>query len=602
MKSFFFFAIIFLFRLICFSQINIDSLQKVVVNGKYYNGRMQCALILLKYYETNNFDSAIIIGNKAIGIARQNIDSISIAQIKVHIGIAYYLKGDYNIAAKYFYESINILQRNNDKKNLAPAYNELAKLYRKMKNYIKAIENYDKANSIYKSLQDTSGEAMILNESGVVYEYLENYKEALHRYRASLNLAKHIGDSLSVSYSLSNIAGIYIVQKNYSGAEEYLLRALRIRQQLKDSFSIAITYSDLGTAMTKKGDLVKAVKYFVESNRLASRLKYIELESNNYNELSNIEKKKGNYLKALDYFSKSKELNDLLYTVEKNKEIETLNAQYENAQKEQKILEQENRITLLKYLFSSTSILVLFIIILIVLLYKRYKLKEKNEIQAIIIKQQEKAALAVVEAEENERKRIGSDLHDGIGQMMSSAMMNLSAIETEIFFTDNRYREQFNKVIKLVSESCKEIRTISHNMMPNAIFEAGFTNAVRTFLYNVENTSLTVNSYFNLHDDSIDRNTKAILYRVIQELVNNVVKHAEATQLDISIVQEDEIINVIIEDNGKGFSFNELENNDGIGLKNIQSRIAFLRGNVEWDSRINNGTVVSIHVPYTKKY
>ncbi|MBY0480758.1 MAG: sensor histidine kinase [Chitinophagaceae bacterium] len=580
-----------------FSQLNTDSLHSLIKSGDSYSIKIKAALAILTNYETKNFDSTIYYGSQALSLARENGDSTAVANIKRHIGLAHYFKGDYHIAAKYFFESIDILERNNDKKNLAPTYNELAKLYRRIKELDKAIDIYNKASVIYKSLKDTAGLAMILNESGVAYEYQENYQEALSRYKSSLMLAQSIGDSLSVSYSLSNIAGIDIIRQQYSRAEENLLRALKIRQILKDSFSIAITYSDLGSTMSKKGDYEKSITYFLESNRLAEKIKYLELQSNNYNELSIVAQKQGDFQKALNFFSKSTALHDTIYNIEKNKQIEMLNSLYENSKKEHQISEQNSRIKLHNYLFLGIGLLILLAAVLIYLLYKKYTLKKENQVQSILMHQQESAAVSIMEAEENERKRIATDLHDGIGQMMSAAKLNLSALEDQLVFSGIEQKNHYENIISMVDDSCKEIRSISHSMMPIALIKSGLAQAVKQFLNNLNGLPIKINFYTEGLTERVDSKIEIILFRIIQEIVNNTIKHAEASRLDISLTKEIHSINLIIEDNGKGFDITLAKNKEGIGLKNIESRVNFLKGTIEWDSKIGEGTVTAIYIP-----
>ncbi|MEP6700434.1 MAG: sensor histidine kinase [Bacteroidota bacterium] len=579
------------------AQTNTDSLRAIINSQRPYQDQMNAAINLVRNFELKNFDSAIIEGNKALQVARKNTDSVSVAELKQHIGVANYFKGKYDVAAKNFYESITILEKRNDKKRLAPVYNELAKLYRKTKDLDRALENYNKATAIYTDLKDTSGISMILNESGVVYEYKEDYKEAVTRYTSSLKLAEAAGDSLSVSYSLSNIAGVYVIEKKYAEAEDNLLRALNIRQILKDSFTIALTFSDLGVAMNAKGDYPKAIKYLTLSNRMAEKLKYPELQSNNYNELASVAQKQGDFQKAFYFFMKRTELRDSLMGLEKTKQIEELNAKYETARKEQKILEQKNHIRFQNFLFIGIGGLILLTALLVHSQYRRYKLKKESQLQFEIMKQQELAIRAVMEAEENERQRIAKDLHDGVGQMMSAAKMNLSAFESEITFANNDQKQSLEKVIQLVDESCKEVRTVSHIMMPNALLKNNLGVAIRDFVDKL--SSKTLQAHVSTHglDERFDSNVETVLYRVIQECVSNAIQHAGATTLDISITRDKDGISGTIEDNGKGFDISDKDNFEGIGLKNITTRIEYLKGTVDFDSASGRGTVVAFHVP-----
>ena len=580
------------------AQTNPDSLRQVMNSSRPYEQQINAAIKLVESYQLKNFDSAILEGNKALVMARKNTDSIAVAQLKHQMGVASYFSGKYDVAAKNFQEAIAILEK--DKKNrqkLAPVYNDLAKLYRKTRDLDKALENYSNANAIYRSLNDTSGIAMILNESGVVYEYKYDYKEAVNRYTMSMHYAEKAGDSLSVSYSLSNIAGVYVIEKKYDLAEQNLLRCLRIRELLKDSFAMALVYSDLGVAMNAKGDYKKAVEYLSTSNRLAEKMRYPELQSNNYNELSAVSQKQGDFQKAFEYFSKRTALRDSLFNLEKTKEIQRLNSQYETARKEQQILTQRNRLRLQNYLFIGIGVLVLLGILLVWSWYKRYRLQQESKLQTEILKQQELKARAILEAEENERQRIARDLHDGVGQMMSAAKMNLSAIESELPFNNESQRQDFSRVINLVDESCREVRTVSHIMMPNALLKNNLSTAIHDFVNKLSNKELQVHVYTEGLDEKLDSNVETVLYRVIQECVHNAIKHAGAGTLDISLIRDKDGISGTIEDNGKGFDPADQEKFEGIGLRNIITRIEYLRGTVDFDSAPGRGTVIGLHVP-----
>lgn len=216
------------------------------------------------------------------------------------------------------------------------------------------------------------------------------------------------------------------------------------------------------------------------------------------------------------------------------------------------------------------------------------------------MRQQELAAQAVLEAEEDERQRIARDLHDGVGQMMSATKMNLSSFESEINFENKEQQRSFEKIISLVDESCREIRSVSHNMMPNSLLKNNLAAAVRDFIDKLDKKKLEIQLYTEGLDEKLDSNIEVVLYRVIQECVNNVIRHAGATTLDISITKEKDGISATIEDNGKGFDTKGTENFEGIGLKNIRTRVEYLKGTVDFDSSPGRGTLVALFVPFTR--
>lgn len=579
------------------AQLNTDSLHAVMESARPYREQINASLKLLENFQLKNFDSTITVGNKALSMARKNTDSVSVAEIMRHVGVASYFKGNYDVAALNFQSAIAILEKSNQPAKLAPVYNELAKLYRKTRDLDRALQNYNKADALYRQLKDSTGIAMILNESGVVFEYREDFNEAIRRYSSSLDIAVKKGDSLSVSYSLSNIAGVYVIQKKFDIAERNLLRALHIRELLKDSFAIALTYSDLGVAMNGKGDYAKAIQYLDRSNRMAEQLKYPELQSNNYNELSAIAQKQGDFQQAFSYFMKRSAIRDSLYALEKTKQIEELNARYESAQREKEIQQQKSKIHTQNLLITGITGLVLLTGLLLLSWYRRSKLRQETAMKTELMRQQENAIRAVMEAEENERQRIAKDLHDGVGQMMSAAKMNLSAFESELKFDNEEQRQSFEKVINLVDESCREVRTVSHVMMPNALLKNNLGDAIREFTGKLNQKDLRVSVYTEGLDERLDSNIETMLYRVIQECVNNTIKHAEASTLDISLIRDKDGISGTIEDNGKGFDATDPEKKKGIGMKNISSRIEYLKGTVDVDSAPGRGTVVGLHIP-----
>jgi signal transduction histidine kinase/putative heme iron utilization protein len=588
------------------SQSNLDSLRHILNENGPYRVRIQAILQITQHYILKDFDSTLQYAGQALPLARKNGDSIAVADFKSAVGQAYYFHGDYDVAAKHFYESIDLLEKGprNDvasRKKLANAYNDLAKLYRKIRDLDRAQANYDKAEAIFSSLNDLPGMAMILNESGVVFEYRGDYPEAIRRYSASRDLAEKNNDQLGISYALSNIAGVLVIQKKYPEAEQYLLQALDIRKSLGDSFAMAINYSDLGTTMNAKGDYNKAIEYLTESNRLAEKLRYAELQSSNYNELALAATKQSDYKKALEYFQRRTTIRDSLFSMEKTRQIEELDAKYQSVKKEQIIEQQHNRITRQNSIFAGLGALVLMIGLLTWSQYKRYRLKKEKQLQAEIMKQQEMATRAVIEAEEEERQRIARDLHDGVGQMMSAARMNLSAFEAVSRFDDDSQKKSFEKIVSLVDDSCREVRQVSHNMMPNALLKNNFATAIQDFIEKLDKKSLEVHLFTEGLENRMDSNTETVLYRIIQECVNNVIRHAGASTLDISIIRDKDGISATIEDNGRGFDTSDHSKFEGIGIKNILTRAEYLKGTVEFDSAPGRGTAVSLHIPVPGK-
>lgn len=589
------FFFLFLLQTALAQQSEKDSLLAITHSTKNPK-KLQDAYYRLSFMQ-DNFDDNLIYGRKGLVIAESLKDSLAIGKFFQNLASSFYFKGMYDSTASYFYRSVEMLERKNAYRELANTYNGLAKLFRKTGNYERAHQFYDKAMDIFVRLKDRQGISTIYNESGVVYEYEKKYDAAIKNYNASLEICKQLNDQLGLSYALNFIAGVYVIQGRFKEAEANNLEALSIREKLKDTFSIALIYTDLGALYLAEKEYNKAEASYLKSIELIAPKNFTDLMMINYKELSKIATAKNEPEQALTYFKKSADLKDSIYKISSVKQVEELSAKYETAEKEKRIQQQQFEITKRNYWITGFIILIILLTALGFSWYRRYTLKQQSKLQSTIITQQALATNAVIEAEENERKRIASDLHDGIGQMMSAAKMNLSALEYEINFHSEKQKHNYEKIVSLVDESCREVRTVSHNMMPNALMASGLPEALQKFIDRINIKGMDIHLHTDGLDGSLDSNIKSVLYRIVQECVNNVLKHAQATHLDIAVLKDEDGINATIEDNGIGFDTSGLNDFGGIGLKNIMRRISYLKGKVEWNSTPGKGTLVAIYVP-----
>jgi len=582
------------FSIDCFSQKE-DSLLKVARNGSSAELRIKAYSELAGLFAVKSFDRGLDYARTGLSLAVSAKHDGYVPELNRVIGVAHYFKGNYDSAAHYYYKALGLVTEN-DLKVKALILNDIGKLYRKTKDLNRSLQQYEEALSIYKKLNDIDGQALILNESGVVYEYKKDYDEAIRRYRASLAIREKQNDLLGKSYSLNFIGGAYTLKGNFSEAKKSLEQSLAIRQQLKDSFAIALSYSDLGSMYEEQGEYLKAAENIRSSNSIAEQIKYPELISANYRNLSNLLRKTGNHAAALDYYQKHISLKDSIFAGEKLRQIEELNTRYETEKKDQRLklqaagLQKRNLILLGVITFALLMFATGFNF------YKKRQAENKLQLATVIMEKEKAATRAVIEAEENERKRIAAELHDGIGQMMSAAKMNLSVVETEIDFKDPNQQRSFTNAIRLVDESCREVRMVSHQMMPNALMTKGLGPALQEFIDKIDSRIIDITLYTEGFETATDKNIETVLYRVIQECVNNTIKHAAAENLDISVIKDSGGISATIEDNGKGFEPG-MNIEEGIGMKNMRSRIDFLKGSLEVDSQPGKGTLIAIHVP-----
>jgi two-component system, NarL family, sensor kinase len=509
-----------------------------------------------------------------------------------------YERGDRNKGLKYYIKSSEHFEKAGDKKGKALAAWDMAIAYTSEEQYEKALEQYDVSLKLLQELKDTQTYQGLFSGKATVKRYMKQYDEALALNNQSLELGTKLNNTGVVNYALHEIGTCYLFKKEYNKAITTLTDCIKRREADNETDELGYSYNYLGEAYTGINDYSNAKKAFENGLSVAKKIGNTKQEMESYFYLAGAYEKLGDFSNAFIFQKKYNVLNDSLTKINKSKEFTELQTQYETAKKEKQIQQQQFEISKKNYFLYGTVGLALLLSIIGYSFYKRKKLQQEAKLQQEIIKQQDLSTKAVLEAEEKERERIARDLHDGVGQVMSAAKMNLSAFESELSFKDENQKLQFEKVINLVDEGCKEVRNVSHQMMPNALLKAGLSSAIKEFIDKIDSPSLKVNLYTEGLNERLDNNTETVLYRVIQECVNNVIKHSGANQLDISLLKDEDGISATIEDNGKGFDGKATV--EGIGLKNIKTRIEFLKGTVDFDSSVGKGTLVAIHVPIDK--
>lgn len=503
------------------------------------------------------FDSALVYNMGALKTAEAYINDSFVSAAALNVGGIYAALDDFQKAEEYMLQSLEVCLQYGDSLDAAYTYNNLGIINRDLKNYDKAMEYYLKSQALFNKF----------------------------------------GDSSSIAFIINDIGYLFSLTGKLDSAERYLLDAIAVRERRNERNELVYSYYFLGENYERKGNIQLAEKFIIKALNMAIELKnnkqtYEALES-----VSDFYARNKMYDSAYSYLQQYNHFRDSLRTIENEQLIEELHTKYETEKKEKKIQEQEFELTKKNYLLGGSTVLLLSIILLGYSGYRRYKLQQQAKLQATILKQQELSTKAVIEAEENERKRIAGDLHDGVGQMMSAAKINLSSLGSELHFADEQKKQRFENALKLVDDSCSEVRTVSHNIMPNSLLRNSLAAALRDFITKIDTNVLKINLHAEGLNEKIDENIEIMLYRVVQECVNNVIKHSGAETLDITLINDGHEITVTIEDNGKGFDTSDKAKFEGLGLKNIKTRVDYLKGIVEWDSAPGRGTVVSINVP-----
>lgn len=556
--------------------------------------------------EKGNFDSSDVYITEALKQYQKISNTGGIAYCNMAFGFNCYDKGDFPKALSYFLEAARLRDKTNDKKNLAGTYIWIGNVYNNGLDKPKeALPYYHKALNIQKSFNDEANMAYTYNNIGNSYYFLKQPQEALSNYLLSASIKEKLGNKRGLASSNDNIGNVYVDLKNYDKALEYYQKALTTRQEFEDKKGITTSYVNIGNVYIALKKYNEAVELHKKALTLAEEIGNKEAMKESSNSIAVCYEALGDYKLAFQYYKYSSAIKDSILNTSFTEQIAEMQTRYdvekkdlELAKNKAEIETKEKQVFIKNIIIASVTILALMLIISGTLFYRKKQVEQKARLDASIAQEKELRTKAILEAEEKERRRIAQDLHDGVGQLLSAAKMNLSNLDSKIRIDSEEQRTAMQNALSLVDDSVKEVRTVSHNMMPNTLIKLGLASAIREFITKLGNApTLKVDLEIVGLDSRLDNQVETVLYRVIQEVINNIIKHAKASQISMQLVRHEAELNVMIEDNGVGFDTNKLETSDGIGLKGIQTRIELLGGTVHFDSAIGRGTTVIIDIP-----
>jgi two-component system, NarL family, sensor kinase len=571
--------------------------------------------------------------NASIVVWSQLKDSLRIAKAYSNIGNVYSEMPVFDSAQKYYQRSIEICKKQQFQKPLSSAYLNLASLYISRNRYTESIRLLLASLKIKQEVNDQLGIANVCSHISTVYKEQKNYRMALSYGFESVRIWSELHNENGLSYAKMALGLIYHKMNRQDSALIYTTDALNDFERINNQLGITTGYNRLGMIYFVLKQPNKAILYFEKGKEksknpfiaetyveacsklaplysetgqldlalknLDSAIAYINSDINK-NTIKNI------YQEATDYFTKVKEyplalqysqlynaLKDSLineenfgltaelqfkYEAEK-KETENQKLKYENKLSEAELVRSAQQ---KKWIFGFFTLLIVGLIGIFYFVVKNNKAKQK-------LRQQELISNTTFETERNERTRIARELHDGIGQKLSVVKMQLSMNPSDT-----------NGVQQLVDETIRDVRNVSHDLMPEEI-KKGLVPAVENLSEQINYTNSTTQTLLSISEAFRNRRfnekIELYLYRIIQEIVNNALKHAEAKNIHISMDIEGDMARVIVKDDGIGYISNDRINKEGIGIKNIQSRVEALKGMLKHKSEKGEGTNYQILIP-----
>jgi signal transduction histidine kinase/Tfp pilus assembly protein PilF len=534
----------------------------------------------LLHQQAGNFDSAIVREFRALRCFEQLPDEEGMMKICLIIGGTFQLTGRYDLAKKYLDRALSLAQKRNDTTFTGLVYHSLGNMCQRSGDISRSIRYYKIANDKLRATRAEGRRLRVLLSLASSYEEEENYGEAVHLYQEC-------------------IAGFKIAN---------------------DAADLCIAFENLGVLYMRTGEFAVAQSCFEKAYRIIRRSGDLNALRNITYNLAALHANRNNYKQAYLYLDTSNQYKDSIFSAQKQKIMDELNAQYESEIKDRKIamLAQDAQIQAVKHqsllrqrlllILSLASVLTITSLLILIYIqrYRKEKVisrqKEKIHMQTIneLLKTQElKSINAMLEGEERERSRISEDLHDRLGALLSTVKMGFSTVESKISVLEEENRKNFSNSLTLLDRAVEEVRTISHNLASGILANFGFEVALLDLKETVtQNTGLVMDLRITgLDAQRLPPSLEINLYRMVQELLNNTLKHAGATRFSIDINKSMRELVLVVHDNGAGFD--PAVRAAGIGLKNLESRVTRLNGSMHIDSGKGNGSTFIIEIPLT---
>jgi signal transduction histidine kinase/Tfp pilus assembly protein PilF len=542
-----------------------------------------------------NFNLAISNNEKALAIFSAIKEDMLIAKTYAALGVNYWQIGENDKALIYLFKALKLHETLNLRKETAASYNQISMVYQSQEKIPLAEEFANKALTIAKGLPPNIINISLFHNIANINGMQGKYTEALMYDSIGLSWCDIVKVEFNKSMFYDNMANCYMFSGNFSKSIQYHLKAISIDSTFKNNKQIGDSYMNLASVYEELNDFGKAIFYFEKSVELCRKSGYKIGVKNALESLSKLYFKLGDTGKAYQYLKESAIVKDSIINNNSEQKIAELQTLFDTEKKKQEIAQQALKISQRNILLVILFFVLMVSLITYYLLYNRYKLKQERRLKEEMVKEEMKRSKAVLESEENERQRLARELHDGVGQLLSATKLNLSTLH----HFNNEEAIKLQNSIEILDDSIKEIRNISHNMVPDVLLKFGLKKAIADFINRINQTKkININfECIGCNEDYLNDTSKLMLYRIIQESVNNTIKYAGATQLNIQLSGDDSEITLIMEDNGNGFDVEKAMEKDGIGLKNMQLRTDYLKGKMEINSSHQNGTTILIEIP-----
>lgn len=567
----------------------------------------------IRIYDDLSWGYLSVDGNKSVKYAQEGIvlaksegDTVMIMTLYRNQGVAYYMISEYNSAHSSLDAALHLAFAIKDEKMESLIYGAIGNIHNKKSEYPQALEYYFKALPMLEKKDNKPMVGLLLHNIGTVYQKLRNEEQALKylerakviaieldnletlgnilismsdlymetNTKKSINTAKEavdihnkVGNKHNEVIAIQTVAKGYYTDEDYVSASDYAEKGVTLAKELNYPSLIAEGLCILSNVRYFEG------KYRESEMHAFDALKYDSIDVNiTDNLLMNIARSNihlGNIEKAEEYLDKYRESVNNYANSEYQNAISAMEVSYETEKKELKIAALEEERRLFNWLGIAGGTILLLALGFFILRHRLAVSRRRLAEQQLKQVEQEKQLIAVqaaLDGESAERSRLAKDLHDGLGSMLSVVKFNLPPMKSGAVLEATDV-SRFQKALGMLDDSIQELRRVAHHMMPESLVRYGLKASLSDFCEAIP----TVEFHYFGNEERLPEKLEILIYRSIHELVSNALKHANALQIGVQLVQETDRISFTVQDNGQGFDPSVIQK--GMGLENVRQRV-----------------------------
>lgn len=511
--------------------------------------------------------------------------------------------GNIGQAINYYFTILKSLQprQPSEWELLGSTYNNLGITWMRQKQYDKALYYLEKGVAIARQHQLAGLELHLYTNIGAAYLENNDLVKGQHYSEQAHKMALQLKDARMIQITMINLGNGYL-KSDPEQAISYFKKVLD--DEVTDPYGgRMLPYSNIGEGYTNLGDYKTAAYWLTQAIHIGEQYGLKSDLKDTYQQLANVYAQLGHHKQAYTYQQLYSQLSDSLVSAKQVEANQQLEVKYRTAEKDKEIATkalalsgQQSKIREQQIWLSAGGAGILLLSGLLLLLYRnaRHRRRLQQEQMNNMEQQQEISALkAMMQGEEQERGRLARELHDGIVSQLAAAKLNFSDVQQR--YPGLQGAKDFDAAINQLDDAALDLRNTAHNLMPDILLQQGFVPALALYCERMSRHA-GFRIYFHLSGSlpELDADAALSVYRVIQELIQNILKHAQATQAVVQINTDETLFLLTVEDNGRGMK-QQLLGADHL-LKTVRTRINTLNGTMDIRSRFGKGATISIEL------